>query len=124
MPCSQIFFSCLIPSHIGLLGNEKANLLANGAFQLPMANYNALTLQDYISSIRHYIQCVVDGNKLTQLNPSLAVWSSCSHTCRCLEIYLSCLCISHAHLTCGHLEIIVLQTRLHHVSLDFQYMNR
>ena len=39
---------CWIPSHVGLSGNKKADVLVKRAFQLPPANHNALPLQDYI----------------------------------------------------------------------------
>ena len=67
-----------------LSGNEKAEVLAKRAIQLPPANHNALLLQDYVPfilrSIRAYWQfrwdqCVADSNKLAQLKPSLGPWS-------------------------------------------------
>ena len=70
-----------------LSGNERADVLAKLVIQLPPANHNTLPLQDYVPSIRRFIraswqsrwdQFVADGNKLTQLKPSLGPWSSCS----------------------------------------------
>ena len=86
--------------------------MAKRAFQLSPANHNALPLQDYIPSIFRSIrafyqyrwdQCVADGNKLTQLKPSLGPWSSCSQRCRRLEVSLSRLRIGHTRLIQGHL---------------------
>ena len=48
--------SCYIPSHVGLSGNEKADVLSKRAIQLPPANHNDLPLQDYIPSIHRYIR--------------------------------------------------------------------
>ena len=55
---------------VGLSGNEKADLLTKRAKLLPLANHNALPLQDYVPSIRLCLLVVplgpvfVDDNKL------------------------------------------------------------
>ena len=41
---------CWIPSYFGLFGNQKADILAKRAIQLPPANHNALLLQEYVPS--------------------------------------------------------------------------
>ena len=89
--------------------------------QLPPASHIALPLQDYVPTIRLSIrtswqslwnQCVVDGNKLTQLKRSFGPWSSCSQRFRRLEISLSRLRISHTRLRLGHLICGQYQVRL------------
>ena len=99
---------------MGLSGNEKAVVLAKRAIQFPPANHNALPLQDYISSIRRSIhaswqsrwdQCVVDGNKLGQLKPSLGPCSLCSQLYRRLEVSVPRLRIGHTRITHGHLMV-------------------
>ena len=81
------FLLLLEPSHVGLSGNEKADVLAKRTIQLPQANHNALPLQDYVPSICRSIraswqsrwnQCFADDSKLAQLEPSIRSWSSCS----------------------------------------------
>ena len=47
---------CWILSHVGLSGNEKADVLTKMAIQLRPANHNALPLQDYIPPIHHSIR--------------------------------------------------------------------
>ena len=50
------FSFCWISLHVGLPGNEKADLLAQRVIQLAPANHNALSLQDYAPSIRRSIR--------------------------------------------------------------------
>ena len=47
---------CWIPPHVGLSGIEKADVLPKKAMQLPPANHNTLSLQDYDPSIRRSIR--------------------------------------------------------------------
>ena len=86
--------------------------MAERTFQLSLANYDALPLQDYVPCIRGSIlaswqsrwnQCITDDNKLAQLKPPLGPWSSCSQGCRRLEVSLSLLVIVHTSLSHGHL---------------------
>ena len=106
-PVENLFPSPESP-HVGLSGNEKADVLAKMVIQLPPA----LPLQDYIPSIRRSIsaswqfrwnQWVVDGDRLAQLKPSLGPGSFCSQRCRHIEVFLFHLRVGHTRLTHGHL---------------------
>ena len=98
----------LNPSHVGLSGNEKVDVLVKWAVQLPPANHYALPFQDYASCFHCSIhaswqfrwgQCDEDDNALAQLKPFLGLWSSCSQPYRRFEVSLTCLRIGNTHLT-------------------------
>ena len=102
----KFVFFCWIPSHLGLSGKVKADVLAKGPSSYPLVNHNALPIQDYIPSVP--LGSPVGTRVLrmatnSQLKPFLGPWSSCSQWCRRLEVSLSRLCIGHTHLTHGHL---------------------
>ena len=54
--CRKFVSFCSIPSHVGLFGNEKANVLTKRAVQLLSPKYYALPLQDYIPSVHRSIR--------------------------------------------------------------------
>ena len=98
---------CIL-SHVGLSGNEKADVLTKRTIQLPPPNHNALPLQDYVPSIFSVPSLPPDSPietsvfriailKFVQLKHSFGPWCSCSQWCCHLEV------ISYAGLTHGHL---------------------
>ena len=80
----DVFFRC-VPSHVGLLGNEKADRVAKQASLFPSSDTFFLPLQDLYPSIARAIReswqarwdtSWAAGNKVALIKPTVDRWSS------------------------------------------------
>lgn len=100
---------CWVPSHTGILGNEKADQCAANArhqttskIKVPLRD----GLQAIHKTLRHNWQCqwnTHENNKLHLIKPVLGEWKSCYHQERFIEVVLARLRIGHTHLTHNYL---------------------
>ena len=116
---------CWVPSHTGIKGNEKADLAAKSALDLPHAKVG-VPYTDFKYLIGQYIfstwQDDWNGaviNKLHSVKPVLGDWQSSYRRCRRVEVVLCRGRIGHTHLThsyilkkdpppqCGHCQCIL-----------------
>ena len=96
---------CWVPNHTGIKGNEKADLAAKSALDLPRAKIG-VPYTDFKHLISQYIfsTCQEDWNgtvmnKLHSVKPVLGDWQSSYRRCRKDEVVLCRARIGHTHLT-------------------------
>ena len=104
---------CWIPSHVGIIGNERADKAARRATEARYRRRLPLPAADFFPSIRSYIlekwQYRWDSqprNKLREIKPRLGAWSSSLRGSRRQEVLLSRIRIGHTYdthhyLLCG-----------------------
>ena len=98
-----------VPSHVGIVGNEKADVMANDALKLPMAEIKipwSDFRQDTESRFRADWQLYWDSippNKLRTVKPTLGVPAFEGISKRRDELVLHRARIGHTHLTHGYL---------------------
>ena len=100
---------CWIPSHIGIHGNEAANMAVkeslnqdNTASQVPYTDLKC-QINHFISPKwqEHWSSC--PDNKLFKIKPTLGVWPSGFRNSRKEEVVLSSLRIGHTYFTHSHI---------------------
>ena len=96
---------CWLPSHIGIEGNEKADLAARSALALPLSNIK-LNCSNFKPLIFTFIRSrwqscwdLADSNKLHSIKPTLGPCYSPGVTIRRDEVVLSRVRIGHTYLT-------------------------
>ena len=96
---------CWLPSHIGIEGNEKADLAARSALALPLSNIK-LNCSNFKPLIFTFIRSrwqscwdLADSNKLHSIKPTLGPCYSPAVTIRRDEVVLSRVRIGHTYLT-------------------------
>ena len=101
---------CWIPSHVGIVGNELADAAARRAASASCTRRLPLPARDFYPAAGSFVysqwQQLWDAqgrNKLKELKPALANWSSCSRKSRHQEVVLCRLRIGHTYATHGHL---------------------
>ena len=96
---------CWVPSHTGITGNEKADLAAKSALDLPRAKVG-VPYADFKYLIGQYIFSIWQDdwngaviNKLHSVKPVLGDWQSSYRRCRKDEVVLCQARIGHTYLT-------------------------
>ena len=105
---------CWIPSHVGILGNERADAAAKRASQGESARFMPLPAKDLLPVCSSHVRLKWQedwestGSKLKAIKPRLAQWPSSMRTSRREEVQLCRLRIghtlglaTHCHLLCG-----------------------
>ena len=94
-----------VPSHVGILGNEKADRAAKAALNEPVSE-TKIPYTDLGARVREHIknswqalwdEC--DNNKLHAIHPVLGEWKHCNRENRREEIVLARARIGHTHMT-------------------------
>ena len=99
-----------IPSHVGIVGNEKADAAARRAASAPSTRHLPLPARDFNPVVSTFVcsewQREWDAqrrNKLRELKPALKPWSSSLRTNRQEEVVLCRLRIGHTYATHSYL---------------------
>ena len=107
----KLFSLCLVPSHVGVLGNEKADRLARTAILNPQVLQTTLSRDDLKAKIRRDAyskwkekwRASASTNKLREISDEVTPLSNSICSNRYLERALARLRIGHSRLTHGYL---------------------
>ena len=103
---------CWVPSHIGIVGNEKVDVLARSAAVMPPSSSSSLPASDYFPVFNQLLRSQwqldwsssrFDSNKLRAVKPLIDPWAFPFHRNRRWESALARLRIGHTRLTHGFL---------------------
>ena len=96
---------CWVPSHVGIMGNDKTDSAAKSALGLPR-DKGGVPNTDFKHHINQYILSTwqddwngVVANKFHSIKPVLGDWQSSYRRCRKDEVVLCRTRIGHIHLT-------------------------
>ena len=109
LSCTKSIVFCWIPSHIGIKGNEDANIstkqaqsLQESKIKLPFTDFKP-NLNTYILSKWQSTWNNASFNKLRDIKPTLGEWHQGNRSVRREEVFLSRCRIGHTHLTNSYL---------------------
>ena len=104
--CKKSVCFCWVPSHAGIIGNERVDSMVHSATILGCHRFTKVPTYDYFHSFRSFLfnrwqsfWSDLSNNKLCAVKPSVFPWSDPGHKNRLCETTLARLHIGHTNLT-------------------------